>query len=274
LGSLDDKIELNRRMNETLEAMARAIFRSWFVDFDAVRAKAEGRQLFGMDAGTAALFPDSFQDSPLGKIPTGWKVSPIGDVVKAVGGSTPSTEEQTFWNGDIGFCTPKDMASLQAPILLKTERRITQSGLQQISSGILSQGTVLLSSRAPIGYLAVTEIPVAVNQGIIALICDGELPNLYVLHWCRECMDTIVANANGTTFLEISKTNFRPIPVIVPPGRVLYKFMGMLSPLYQQVVNNVTQSRTLDAIRDALLPKLISGEIRLKGTEAQVEVKL
>lgn len=205
LGVLDDKIELNRRMNETLEAMARAIFKSWFVNFDPVRAKAGGRQPLGIDAETAALFSDTFQDSPLGKIPSGWKVSPIGDVVRAVGGSTPSTDEQTFWNGDVSFCTPKDMASLQSPILLNTERRISQSGLQEISSGLLSQGTVLLSSRAPIGYLAVTEIPVAVNQGIIALICDGELPNLY-----RIRRGDVIVTFNYDTVIEESISNDGP----------------------------------------------------------------
>jgi type I restriction enzyme, S subunit len=106
LGALDDKIELNRRMNETLEAMARAIFKSWFVDFDPVRAKAEGRRPFGMDAATTALFPNSFQDSPLDKIPKGWRVGAIGDFVTAVGGSTPSTKEPKFWNGSIHFATP------------------------------------------------------------------------------------------------------------------------------------------------------------------------
>ena len=94
LGALDDKIELNRRMNETLEAMARAIFKSWFVDFDPVRVKAEGRQPCGMDSDAAALFPDSFQDSPLGKIPKGWKVGRIGDFVTAVGGSTQAPKKQ------------------------------------------------------------------------------------------------------------------------------------------------------------------------------------
>jgi type I restriction enzyme S subunit len=272
LGTLDDKIDLNRRMNETLEAMARAIFKSWFVDFDPVRAKAEGRKPFGMDAATAALFPDSFDDSSLGKIPKGWRVGLIGDVVNAVGGSTPRTEEPTFWNGDFNFCTPKDMASLRSPILLDTERRITEAGLKEISSGLLPRGTLLLSSRAPIGYLAITEIPVAVNQGIIAAICDKELPNFYVLHWVRENMETIVANANGTTFLEISKKNFRPINVLVPPEAILAKYVQVACPLHERIVGNVVQSRTLAAIRDALLPKLISGEIRVKNAIEPVEM--
>lgn len=222
LGTLDDKIELNRRMNETLEALARAIFKSWFVDFDPVRAKMEGRQPAGMDAETAALFPAEFEDSALGQIPKGWKIAAIGDVVKVVGGSTPSTKEPAYWDGGtIHWATPKDMSALLSPALLDTERRITELGLQQISSGLLPRGTVLLSSRAPIGYLAIADMPVAVNQGFIAMVCDGELPNHYVLHWARENMGIIEGRANGTTFLEISKANFRPIHVVVPTQDVM-----------------------------------------------------
>ena len=263
LGTLDDKIELNRRMNEALEAMARAIFKSWFVDFDPVRAKAEARQPPGTDAESARLFPRSFEVSSLGKIPKGWRVGQIGNVVDAVGGSTPSTKDPTYWDGTINFATPKDMALLRSPILQDTERRITEAGLQQIGSGLLPRGTVLLSSRAPIGYLAVAEIPVAVNQGIIAMKCEKELPNLYVLYWTRENLDTIIAHANGTTFLEISKTNFRPIEVVIPPAPLVARFTKVVEPLYRQVVNNLTHSKTLASIRDALLPKLISGEIRV-----------
>lgn len=264
LGTLDDKIELNRQMNETLEAMASALFKSWFVDFDPVRAKAKGRPPAGMDAATAALFPDCFQDSELGNIPKGWRDAAIGDVVRAVGGSTPSTDEPRFWNGTINFATPKDMASLTCSVLLETERRITREGLEMISSGLLPKGTVLMSSRAPIGYLAIAEVPVAVNQGFIAMVCDLELPNYYVLHWTRENMETIIGNANGTTFLEVSKKNFRPIRVLVPTEQVVQRFVATIEPLHRRVVANLVESRTLAAIRDALLPKLISGEMQVE----------
>ena len=262
LGSLDDKIDLNRRMNETLEAMARAMFRSWFVDFDPARSKAEGRTPDGLDAATAKLFPDTFEDSSLGPVPKGWRVAPIGSVVEAVGGSTPSTDEATFWDGQIPFATPKDMAGLRSPLLLGTDRRITERGLDRISSGLLPAGTVLLSSRAPIGYLAIAEIPVAVNQGFIAMRCNGPLPNYYVLLWTRENMPEIMAKANGTTFLEISKMNFRPISALVPDENVLARFVSQVQPLFQRMSANLHESATLTSIRNALLPKLLSGEIK------------
>lgn len=263
LGALDDKVELNRRMNEALEALSRAIFTSWFVNFDPVRAKAEGRQPVGMDAETAALFPDSFDDSPLVPIPSGWRAVPIGEVVTVVGGSTPRTGEPSFWGGTIPFATPKDLAGLQEPLLTATGRSVTAAGAEQVSSGVLPPGTVLLSSRAPIGYLAISDIPVVVNQGLIAMKCGGPLPNYYVLNWARHNIDRIVANANGTTFLEISKTNFRPIPALVPSDDTLRLFSTVVAPLYDRITANIHEARVLNNLRDQLLPKLVSGEIRV-----------
>jgi type I restriction enzyme, S subunit len=163
LGTLDDKIELNRRMSEILEAMARALFTSWFVDFDPVRAKAEGRDT-GLPAHIADLFPDSFEGSELGEVPRGWSGKTVNDLTDVVGSSTPSTKDSEFWiGGTHAWVTPKDLSGLPIPVLLDTERRITDAGLSQIGSGLLPKGTVLLSSRAPIGYLAITEIPVAIR---------------------------------------------------------------------------------------------------------------
>jgi len=271
LGSLDDKIELNRQMNRTLEKMAQAAFKSWFIDFDLVRAKVEGRDP-GLPKEIADLFPDSFEDSELGPIPKGWKVRPIGEAVQCVGGSTPSTKNPKYWDGGTNpFVTPKDMSSLISPVILGTERHITDAGVEKISSRQLPVGTVLLSSRAPIGYLAITEIPVSVNQGIIAMICNGDLPNHYVLQWTRTNMDIIKSNAGGTTFAEISKRNFRPIPVVIPPLDLLDAFVDQVGPLHQQLVLNCLESRELTAIRDTLLPKLISGELRVPDAEKLVE---
>jgi len=267
LGTLDEKIELNRRMNETLEAIARAIFKSWFVDFDPVCVKAEGRQPYGMDAETAALFPNSFQDSPIGKIPKGWKVCAVGDVVEVGGGSTPSTKEPAYWDGEIHWATPKDLSVLHSPVLLDTERKITQAGLEQIGSRVYPAGTLLLSSRAPIGYLAISEIPVAVNQGMIAMVCALNPASHFMLQWTRSNMDAIESRASGTTFQEISKGSFRSIPLTLPTEEVMRAFTETIEPLHRRIVSNVRESGTLVAVRDALLPKLISSEIRVPNTE-------
>jgi type I restriction enzyme, S subunit len=139
-----------------------------------------------------------------------------------------------------------------------------------VSSGQLPVGTVLLSSRAPIGYLAIAETPVSVNQGIIAMVCDSELPHIYVLHWTRANMDRILANANGSTFLEISKRNFRPITSVIPQRGIIERFTQIAGSLHLRIVLSVRQILHLEAIRDALLPKLISGELRLTDVEGIV----
>ena len=266
LGALDDKIELNRRMNATLEAMARALFQSWFVDFDPVRAKLDGRQPTGLDPATAALFPGTFQDSVAGHIPTGWTVKPVGEVVDCVGGGTPSTAEPKYWEGGTHhWTTPKDFSSLQAPLLLDTDRKITDAGIAKISSSLLPAGTLLLSSRAPVGYLAIAAMPVAINQGFIAMKCNERASNFFMLNWCQTNMAEIESRATGTTFAEISKRNFRPIFVVLPPKELMTAFTAKVAPFYAQITANLYQTRTLVTLRDTLLPQLLSGELRVKS---------
>jgi type I restriction enzyme S subunit len=273
LGTIDDKIELNRHANEALQAMARALFKAWFVDYEPVRAKLEGRwqrgqSLPGLPGHLYDVFPDRLVESELGEIPEGWRHSTIGEEVTVCGGSTPSTKEPEFWEGGQHcWATPKDLSALKFPVLLDTDRKITDAGLAKISSGLLPVGTVLLSSRAPIGYLAIAEVPTAINQGFIAMKCDGALPNVFVLQWCRESMDAIVGNANGSTFQEISKSNFRPLRVVVPSDPVLTSFTRLAVSLYRQLAENERESRSLAQLRDTLLPKLISGEVRVPDAE-------
>ncbi len=268
LGTLDDKIELNRQRNHTLVTMASALFQDWFVDFGPVHAKTEGREPY-LSTDLWSLFPDHLDTN--GK-PEEWRRSTIGEEVTVCGGSTPSTKEPAFWgNGQHHWATPKDLSGLAFPVLLDTDRKITDAGIAKISSGLLPVGTVLLSSRAPIGYLAIAEVPTAINQGFIAMKCDGTLPNVFVLFWCRQNMDLILGNANGSTFQEISKSNFRPIPVTVPSEPVLTAFRVQTEPLYRHIVENERESLSLTTLRDTLLPKLISGALRIKDVEQFLE---
>ncbi|MBK7956032.1 MAG: restriction endonuclease subunit S [Candidatus Accumulibacter sp.] len=263
LGALDDKIELNRRMNATLEAMAQSLFQSWFVDFDPVRAKLDGRPPAAIDPATAALFPASFQGSEAGHIPKGWTIQPVGEVVNCVGGGTPSTAEPKYWQGTHHWTTPKDFSSLQAPVLLDTDRKLTDAGIAKISSGLLPAGTLLLSSRAPVGYLAIAAMPVAINQGFIALKCNERASNFFMLNWCQTNMAEIESRATGTTFAEISKQNFRPIRVVLPPKELMAAFTAKVAPFYAQITANLHQSHALATLRDTLLPKLLSGELTI-----------
>jgi len=270
LGTLDDKIELNRRMSETLEAMARALFKSWFVDFDPVRAKAEGRDT-GLPKHIADQFPDTFEDFDLRTIPRGWEVKCVADLAQLSGGTTPSTTEPAFWDGGThAWATPKDLSSLRAPVLLNTERRLTDSGLSQVSSGLLPPGTVLLSSRAPIGYLAIAGIPVAVNQGFVAMTPRAAASNLFLMFWAHFAHDEIISRANGSTFLEISRSSFRSIPVVTPPDVLMRLFDTQARGPYERIVQGEREATALVGLRDALLPRLMTGDLLVDNAEHPV----
>ena len=273
LTAIDDRIELNRRMNETLEGMAQAIFRDWFVDFGPVRRKAAGAVdpvaiMGGLTtdparaAQLAALFPAAFGNDGL---PVGWSETEIGELVKAVGGSTPSTGDDALWSPGIHhWATPKDLSGMNDLALFDTSRQISNAGLAKITSGLLPVGSVLLSSRAPIGYLAIAQVPVAINQGFIGLLPTAEFGSAYLYCWCKANMDKITANANGSTFQEISKKNFRPITSAVPANRKLIEAFGEIAdPLFARLVGAAQENRTLAETRDYLLPRLMSGEVRV-----------
>ena len=156
------------------------------------------------------------------------------------------------------------MSRLSHPVLLDTERHITDAGVACISSGLLPVGTVLLSSRAPVGYLALAAVPTAINQGFIAMVCDGPLPSSYVLNWTDHVMDAIKARASGTTFPEISKKNFRPMPVVVPLPTVVCAFASVVDPLFDLMTACMRENNRLAEMRDYLLPKLLSGQVRVE----------
>ena len=267
LGTLDDKIELNRRMNATLEGMAQALFKSWFVNFEPVRAKIEGRwrrgeSLPGLPAELYNLFPDRLVPSELGEVPEGWEVKNIGDIATIVGGTTPSTRKPEYWDGGIHhWATPKDLSSLDSPVLSETARKITDAGLDRITSGLLPIGSVLLSSRAPIGYLAINEIPVSINQGFIGILPNKGISNLFMLYWCMFSHTDIINHANGSTFLEINKRNFRQLRTVVPDLETLGEFDRLAQEYYRNIALNEKHSRTLAELRDSLLPGLVSGEV-------------
>lgn len=275
LDALHNKIALNARMNATLEAMARAVFEDWFVRFGPVRAKAEGRAPPDLAPDLAALFPDRLTEMPDGEVPEGWRQSTIGHEADCVGGSTPSTDAAHLWHpAEHAWATPKDLAQRPEPFLLATDRKISGAGLAGISSGLLPVGSVLLSSRAPIGYRAITAIPVAINQGFIGLRCSRSASPEFIYLWLGANMDSIHARANGSTFMEISKSSFRPIPLILPPEPIMAGFVALVRPMFERIHANQQETRTLTGLRDLLLPRLISGKLRLRDAERTVEAAL
>lgn len=269
LGSIDDKIEQNRRTARSLEKLLSAIYRGWFVDFEPVKAKSIGAA--SCPSVPQAVFeslPDRLVSSEVGLIPEGWELTSIGASVSVLGGGTPSTKNAEYWHDGIHcWATPRDMSRLSHPVLLDTERHITDAGIANISSGLLPIGTVLMSSRAPVGYLAIAGVPTAINQGFIAMVCDGPLPPTFVLNWAHESMEAIHSRASGTTFPEINKGNFRPLPVVLPPPNVVAAFREIADPLFDLLVACVTETSALAALRDYLLPRLISRSVRVEVSD-------
>ena len=261
LGSLDDKIDLNRRMNQTLEAMAQALFRSWFVDFDPVRAKAEGRKPDGMDAETAALFPRALVTSGTGEIPAGWRWQPLDQV-------------GTFLNGlALQRYPPKGQHSL--PVLK----------IAQLRAGSL-QGADLASADVPSDYIIEDEDLVfswsgsllvsiwaggrcALNQHLFK-VDSPSFPQWFVHHWCLHHLPEFqrIAAAKATTMGHIQRHHLTQAMVAVPPEDLVRAGDSAIAPLWRRWLLNAQESRTLAALRDLLLPKLLSGEMRAGGRDA------
>lgn len=229
LSSLDDKIDLLHRQNTTLERMAETLFTQWFVE-------------------------EAQED---------WEECTLDDLISVKGGTTPSTKEPQFWDGNIYWTSPRDLSNHQSVFMFNTERKITEKGLAKIGSGLLPIGTVLMSSRAPIGYLAITDIPVAINQGYIAIVCDKSVSNYFMYLWCKVNMAQIKNAGNGSTFEEISKSNFKELSTLKPSKEAILKFGISAAPIFAKIKTNQKQIQTLEKLRDNLLPKLISGEVRV-----------
>jgi len=260
LGTLDDKIELNRRMNETLEAMAQAIFKSWFVDFEPVRAKAEGRDP-NLPKEIADLFPDSFEDSQIGEIPKGWKLSTVGAVFNlTMGQSPPGTtyneagEGTPFFQGrkDFGFRYPTNRVYCTAP------------------TRFANKDDTLVSVRAPVGDVNMAMERCCVGRGVAAVrhMSGSRSYTYYAMRALGERFQTY--EAQGTVFGSISKKEFQALAWIVPPEPLVERFERFVGPLDQRIEVNEKQNRHLAELRDTLLPKLLSGELELDAAEEVV----
>jgi len=279
LGTLDDKIELNRRMNETLEAMARAIFKSWFVDFDPVRAKlalskaegAEGRQPSGLDPETAALFPDSFQDSPLGKIPKGWNVGKLSDLCTTQYGYTASATEEPVGPKFLRVTDINKHNWIKwdsVPYCL-----VSQEDKPKYS---LAVGDIVVARMADPGKSAIVEEPIdALFASYLVRLKTESLGYAYFVYGFLKSAAYTEYSAGAMSGSVQANMNAKVIvdaEMVIPTRQTIEVFLNKVLPLRQKVVANLRESMTLAALRDALLPKLISGEIRVKGgatTETQ-----
>jgi len=279
LGTLDDKIELNQKMNETLEAMAMALFKSWFVDFDPVRAKMEGRwkrgaSLPGLPADFYDLFPSEHIDSELGSLPSGWCVGKLEQIADIIGGGTPSTSEASYYcdsGKGISWLSPKDLSGYFWKYISNGATDITELGLKNSSARIMPRGTVLFSSRAQIGYMAIAENDLCTNQGFKSLVPKNGANSEFLYYLLKANIEFIEARAHGSTFKEISGHGMKELPVICPPAPLMGSFKMVVSKFSELQKEIRHETKLLAVIRDFLLPKLISGQIRINDAEKIVE---
>ena len=271
LEMLDDKIELNRQMNETLEAMARAIFKSWFVDFDPVRAKEEGREPVGMDADTAALFPAAFQDSPFGEIPEGWEVEQIGNLVEIVKGRSYKSSELT--ESDTALVTLKSILrgggyrrdGLKSYTGKYKPEQIVTPGELVVSYTDVTQEAEVIGKPAIVQDTSEYKTLVAsLDLGIIrSSRSTVSVRFLYFLFRSHDFQSHINGYTTGTTVLHLSKDGVPSYQFALPTDAILRPFDSIVNPLFARIESNENQSHILSQLRETLLPKLLSGAIRI-----------
>jgi type I restriction enzyme S subunit len=264
LGTLDDKIDLNRRMNATLDAVSRAIFRSWFVDFDPVRQKAAGKQPVGMDAQTAALFPDSFEDSEIGEVPKGWAVAPLDEIADFLNGLAL----QKYPAGDGPTLPVIKIAQLRKGDATDADR----CNDAVPSEYVIEDGDVLFSWSGSLEVVIWCGGRGALNQHLFKVTSQSYPKWFYHLWTLHHLADfRLIAADKATTMGHIQRKHLSAAKVIVPPAGCIDGMTRTIEPLLLQSVRTRKESRTLAALRDTLLPKLLSGEIRVPEAEQAVE---
>lgn len=268
LGALDDKIELNRKTAATLEEMARALYRSWFVDFDPVWAKLEGRTPAHMDAATAALFPDRFDEEGL---PEGWARAGFLELVEIISGGTPKTSEQLYWNGDIPWYSVVDAPGAGQIFVLDTEKKITEAGFESCSAKRIGKGTTIISARGTVGKIALAPSDMVFNQSCYGLHAKGKAAPSFVYFATVRAVEQLQSMAHGSVFSTITRKTFEGLELVSAPKAINSAFEVETGRFLERVLQLGRENQTLSILRDTLLPRLMSGELRVGEAREQVE---
>ena len=292
LGSLDDKIELNRRMNETLEAMAQALFKSWFVDFDPVidnalaagksipeelKEKAEIRKALG-NAGNPLpeelrkLFPAEFEHTEeMGWIPKGWRSVTLDNLVNLIGGGTPKTSINEYWNGEIPWFSVVDTPNVSDVFVIDTGKHITTLGVEKSSTKILPVGTTIITARGTVGKCAMVGKAMAMNQSCYGVRGKDCVSDSFVYYVIREKVTDLQRGGHGSVFNTITRDTFKTIKIAFGQFELTKKMEDLIKHNFDRILANRFHSTALSNLRDTLLPKLLSGEIRIPEAEKLVE---
>ena len=244
LSSLDRKIELNNKINADLEEMAQAIFKNWFVDFEPFK---DGK----------------FVDSELGMIPEGWKVGRLDEIADVVGGSTPSKAKPEYYTQKgIAWLTPKDLSNHPAVYTSRGEIDITEEGYNSTSTKLMPKGTILFTSRAPIGYISIAQNDICTNQGFKSLV-PKKAGTCFLYCFLKYVTPEIENKSTGSTFKEASGSLMKSLQVLMPEQKVFEDFETIVSPLFARIESLEKESSRLSLLRDTLLPRLMSGELEV-----------
>ena len=238
------QMQNNNKRIKILEQMAEELYKEWFVRF-----RYPGYEKYKMKDG----------------IPGDWKVSKIGDVCEVIGGGTPSTKIDEYWDGDIPWITPADLAKHEIPRVFKGERNITDLAINKSGAKLLKKNTIILSSRAPIGYVAISSTEMCTNQGCKNLECDDNLINYYYLFmWLKNNKDLLNSYGSGATFLELSIKSLSKIKLLLPSIKLQNQFGGCFEKIDAEITNLALQNENLINQRDLLLPRLMSGKLEIE----------
>ena len=240
LSAYDDLIQNNHRRIELLERAARLLYKEWFVDL---------------------RFPGHDETTITNGVPEGWEEHRINDVCDTVGGGTPSTKVSEYWNGNITWIVPSDVTKTDCLVLLDSKRKITERGLRSSSARMVPAHTILMTSRASVGYFALVTSEVCTNQGFINIVSHDDHNRLYLLFNLMSRVHEIRNNAKGTTYAEISKGRFRQMQVVLPPATLARRFADMVGSNVKQIGCLARSNHLLAQGRDLLLPRLMNGEI-------------
>lgn len=230
--TIQNRIALNQQLIQKLEETAQAIYREWFVE--------------GID---------------LENLPEGWRKSKIGDEVETLGGGTPSTEIEEYWNdGDIMWYSPTDITNNNSVFIFQSANRITKAGLNKSSAKLFPANCLMMTSRATVGKLAINTTEASTNQGFITMIPTLELNVYYLYSWINTQIEEIINLASGSTFLEISKSDFRNLDIVIPSDEINLKFKKSVEPIFDLIKNKTKENHKLTELKALLLSKLATVE--------------
>lgn len=258
---MDQQIANNKALSKSLETLAQAMFKSWFIDFEPVHAKSNGEKPFGMDDATAALFPSTFEESEIGDIPKGWEVVRFSDVINLISGGTPKTTQSEYWNGDIPWYSVTDAPREGLCFFTKTSKYITSKGLEKSAARLVRPGITIISARGTVGKLAMTSVPSTFNQSCYGV--EGKVSDSYTYFQLKSQVSIMQNVAHGGTFDTITKETFDFLKVINPPIEILQRYDELTNPMLSRIKNLNFENDSLNLVLRTFLENYIQLEIAL-----------